>query len=250
MYTKKMNALCIELVRSAIDSLIRQPLLGRIQRGELTVEQWKSFAEQRYLSSLPFERLLRSGITRAEERGDRELQSVLQKNLNDELGIVEGGIQDSERSHETWRIRFYTALGLDQERLAKATPSTGTRVYTATLNTLIEDGTLGEIVGALLVLEGSIPTEFKKIKDGRDKTFKDVFSEQSTDSKDARRIKADARLYLDDHIIHDASRHYPDLLKALGNYSMDLTVLDQIRTGGDRVIAAKEVFYRDIEQFS
>ncbi len=248
LYPTKINAVLIELVKLAIDSLIRQPLLKRIQRGELTVEQWMRFAEQRYLSSLSFEGLLRAGIAKAENSGNAEIRSVLQENLKDELGIVEGDIQDPERSHETWRIHFYNALGLDEEQLSKATPLSGTRTYVITMDNLIHHGSLGEVVGALFVLEGSIPTEFKRMKDGRDKTFKDVFSDQSIDSNEIRRIKADARLYLDDHIIHDASRHYPGLLKALGNYSRDLAALDQIRTGAEKVIAAKEIFYKDLDQ--
>lgn len=246
---KEARRFLVDLAKEATREIVQNnEVLDTVRRGELSPEQWQTFAEQRYLAAIPFEDLLRAGVEKAREMGDEELASTLEENLRDEMGIDENGVQNPEKSHTTWRRDFYKAIGVDEATLKQREQLTGTEEYSRTLQDLINKGDAVAIAGALLVLEASIPAEFKKIKDGRDKTFAETFVDQPNDSEEIKVAKAKARLYLDDHISHDAASHYPDLLKALGKYAYSQETAARVQFGAHEITNAKRKFYASLEE--
>ncbi len=217
--------------KSAEEFLGENRFLDRLEVGEVTTEVWREFAVQRYAAAMPFEGLLEACKVKAEEMGDEKLTQVLLDNLRDEAGVDEAGQVVPELAHSTWRQNFYQGLGLSEVSLATIDETGGTRSYREALEELIETGDMLQLAGAILVLEGSIPREFLRLKRGRDVVFPG--------------LSAEARLYLDDHILHDAKSHYPDLLGALEKYAKMIVGQKKI-TEGVRVIAeAKKKFYQD-----
>lgn len=229
---RALRAQLVEWVRSATRLIIEQPTLVAIQTGALTQEQWIFFAKQRFLAAEAFETLLETGKAHADTANDILLAQVLEKNLNDERGIIDGTLQ-TERAHSTWRRDFYRAIGVSEQAVQTATPTVGTKAYIQTLTSLIQDADYLKIAGAVLAIEGSLSSEFQKLQAGRDKTFPN--------------LNAKARLYIDDHILHDASSHYPDLLKALDRYIESKDTAKRIHEGITQITNAKTSFYRALE---
>lgn len=238
-----------DLVKTALyEIVLRNVFLEKLEKGSLTSTEWRMFAEQRYIAARPFDALLLAGIRAAENAHDIELQQALQANYNDEMGIDEHGVEHPDRSHEQWRRDFYSELGIDDAMLSQVVPLQGTKEYLIAFEDVMREGDCLKIAGALLVLEATIPTEFKRIKQGRDATFQDVFVDANTDTVERRLQKKKARMYIDDHILHDAAAHYPDLLNALLKYESDPAAFDRIRTGAAKVTEAKKKFYEDLFQ--
>lgn len=228
-----------KLVKDASPWLFENPALGAIEDGKLTREQWKQFSVERYTAASDFVELLKTGIKTAEEMGDAELAQTLQANLNDELGIDANGIQHMEANHETWRKNFYRAIGvsdvaLDEHKAHSEMWLEGTLRYHETVKNLIAERSALAIAGALFALEATIPTEFQRIRAGRDSQFSNL-----TD---------DERLYLDSHIEHDASSHYPDLQRALVKYVQDKNAFKEIQRGVEAIMGAKGEFYKSVEK--
>ena len=61
------------------------------------------------------------------------------------------------------------------------------------------------------MIEGTTPYVYTQLKIARDRVFAESFH---ADTEDTER----ARIYIDEHIVHDAQEHYPDMLKALRPY--------------------------------
>ncbi|MEN9558185.1 MAG: Iron-containing redox enzyme [Candidatus Parcubacteria bacterium] len=237
----------LSLIQEASERFLREnPVLKKIQRGELSEAQWRDFAIQRYLAALPFERLLIAGMEAAEQEGYEELASVIRTNLHDETGTDDAGVKHEEMAHGTWRHDFYTRLGISDADLETAHVGAGTERYASVSEALAKNGDPFAIAGALLVLEATIPSEFRQIKDGRDKTFRDAFVERDDDDAQTRNEKAKARLYLDDHIHHDATSHFPDLLIALERIAKDISIKERIKDGAHQITDAKAAFYNDL----
>jgi len=245
---QESHRLIVKLVKEATREFVNNEVLDAIKSGEFSREQWQTFAKQRYLAALSFENLLESGIVEAKRTGDTQLEETLQSNLNDELGVDESGEKVSEKAHETWRRDFYEALGVSEQDLKKSKAFNGTKTYSQTLENLIKNGDSLEIAGALLILEGSIPAEFKKIQEGRDKTFPDAFVDKLDDSEEIKERKARARLYIDDHIAHDSSSHYPDLIRALEKYVFNPDAFTRIKQGVEKIKDAKKEFYSSLQE--
>lgn len=241
---KDGRAFLINLINTSAEAFLQNNLLlDRIESGESGREEWKRFAVQRYLAALPFERLLSACRDAASRIGDKALELAVVKNLQDETGENEVGEIKTENSHATWRRDFYTALGISDEDLDTSSSMAGTREYDAALNGIIESGDVLVMAGALLALEGTIPREFARMKRGRDALFSESFVEGEEDSEGTKMRKAKARLYLDDHILHDARSHYPDLLNALEPHVASAEELERIRVGIDTIVRAKRSFY-------
>ena len=235
-----------DAMKSAREKMTENAVLAKLEVGKLTPEQWKEFAIQRYLAALNFEKLLAAGVRQAKDNGDALLAETLQSNLNDETGTVEGKVEP-KLAHTNWRKDFYAALGVSAEELKFAAPRVGTRAYVTELEHLSDDTKL-KIVGALLVLEYTIPHEFKRIQTGRDASFPGAFVVQPLDTAEIREQKERARLYIDDHIAHDARSHYPDLLKALQPHLSMPANLAEVKEGIQRIAEAKRLFYADLEK--
>lgn len=226
---------------------LNNAFLTFLQKGKLSKENWIKFGIQRYLAAIPFTYLLRSTIKKAKKANDHTLARAIQDNLNDELGIDQNGLKSKDASHETWRKNFYSAIGIDSTMLKKKKARKGTTTYNRTLRSIIKDGTLLESAGALLALEATFPIEFQKIKSGRDKTFPEKFIERVSDSKIEKERKKKARKYIDDHIMHDAKKHYPDILHALVDYASDPRSLSEIERGALKIAEARAIFYADLK---
>ena len=228
-----------KLVKDASPWLFENPALERIEDGQLTPEQWRQFSVERYTAASDFVELLKTGIETAEKLEDTELAKTLQANLNDELGIDAKGIQHEKANHETWRKNFYRAIGvldavLNDHKMHPKKWLEGTSRYHETVKELIAEGNAFAIAGALFALEATIPTEFQRISAGRDRQFPDL-----TD---------DERLYIDSHIEHDKSSHYPDLQRALAKYVHDADAIHEIQRGVKIIMGAKGEFYKSIEK--
>lgn len=190
--------------------MIDNPVLEKMESGQLSPENWTIWACQRYHAAHRFIPLLEAGKQWAEQRSMDHLTWALQDNLDDENGINNPQLG----SHEKWRQDFYTALGVTQEQLNDSVLLPWTIEYRETLQYL-EQWDLHELIGALLYLEFSIPHEFRRIQKGRDLTFPEEFVIQRGDWKQKRKKKWLARLYIDHHITHDADSHFPDLMKSI-----------------------------------
>lgn len=235
-------------LREITERMIDNPVLDAVERGELTPDQWREFAKQRYLAALRFEELLEAGIRKAQEIQDQELVEALASNLRDEKGLNSQGQPLQIGPHEKWRQDFYNALGLDGHALASAAPLSGTQEYDATLRRLIDTEDALTVAGALLIQEYSIPKEFERIKIGRNLTFPDQFVATENDTPEQRRQKQAARLYIDHHIAHDEHSHYPDLERAISKYAGDQENLAKIMNGMGIISEAKQKFYKSLEQ--
>lgn len=232
------------MVRETILATVSEnKFLDQLEAGELDTVAWKNFATQRYVTALPFSELLRVGVAAAQASGDEALARVLAANLRDELGIDAAGVVHTERAHETWRKNFYAALGVTETTLTQVVPLSGTARYLRVMTDLQKEADSLVIAGALLALEGSIPHEFRRVQIGRDKNFAAQFVAAPVDTPAVLARKAAARQYIDDHIIHDAGAHYPDLLHALEKYVDDAAALARLTRGATMITRAKKAFY-------
>ncbi len=236
----------ISLMSSLREQLAGHLFLDKVKNGELSIEQWKAFAVQRYLAANNFEALLEAAIYAANESGDQNLASTLQSNLNDEIGVNNDGSIDPDMAHSKWRENFYGAIGVDEEQM-QTKPLDSTKTYAEEVERLSNEDLL-KMVGAILFLEFSIPKEFGKLREGRDKTFPEKFVDVSGDNEATLETKGRARLYLDDHIVHDAQSHYPNLLNAIKPYLADSKKIAKIKEGIIRIVEAKKVFYDGLEK--
>lgn len=218
-------------------------MLERLEKGEALPEEWREFAVQRYLAALPFEDLLEGCKKAALEQGDSELAGVIDANLRDETGVNADGKEVPALSHGVWRKDFYSAMGIGEDMLDSASATEETRAYEQALRRLVGKSDPVIMAGALLVLEGTIPREFARIKRGRDISFPDIFLDQAGDSEETRKRKTRARLYIEDHIVHDAQSHYPDLLRAMERYAASSEGRRRIEEGAMAIAGAKKRFY-------
>lgn len=224
-----------------------QEIIGKNSQLEnlshLSSTQFRIFAVQRYKAAESFEALLEKGIELSNTSTLRSLHLVLKRNLRDEQGVDSNGQVDLSRAHSTWRQDFYGRLDITDQLLTQSTAIEGTLQYQQALKGLIASDNIYLIAEALLALEASIPAEFKRIQKARDCIFPELFLDQPTDSITIKSQKQKARLYLDDHIIHDAKEHYPELLIALESSSKSAEDIIQIITGIRKVCEAKKKFY-------
>lgn len=213
--------------------------LKYIESGEIGKDGFQRFFTQRLLATSSFENLLKRLIVLSPTD---ELRSAVQDNLNDEIGVFDGKI-DPDKSHATWRRNFYQALEISDEMIAGALSGRGTEEYLQMMQEII-DGDNGYVMaGALLFLEGQIPREFRYLKVGRDLLFGEKFVDEVGDTEAVKAQKIKARTYLDDHIVHDAKAHFPQLLSALAAVGADADALLSICEGVELAKNARVAFY-------
>lgn len=231
------------IVKTLIKDVIKDnAFLNRMSSGDVSKVEWQLFAAQRYLASLDFTSLLSSGAAACFHAQDFALARIFYKNLCDEVGAEEErefslsglkllkGVKLNEKSHETWRRDFYTEIGVTKNDLLNSLPSKETLMHKCVLESLIFNSSYLKKAGAVLFLEGFIPQEFKILKTGRDFCFPET--------------SQGGKLYIDDHILHDAKQHFPELLKDLVLKSE--SELTEVLAGVKSMAKAKKVFY---EQF-
>ena len=227
--------------------VIKNPVLSTLQSWKWTIEQWREFAKQRYLAAHLFVPLLEMWKMLADASWLDDIAQSLVANLHDEKGIREWKIVP-ELSHETWRVDFYKALWVDEDSLENAEPNVWSKNYQWALEKLIKERNLHRILWAVLFLEWSIPPEFLSIKKWRDSTFPDIFVYSKSDTPEQIEYKRRARIYIDDHITHDAQSHYPDLLRAVLRSVRDNQGVADIFEWMEIVAKVRGDFYREMEK--
>ena len=236
------KGIILDVVRTRVASCTSHVLLAALETKQLNVDTWRRFAIERYKAGVAFKDLLIQGIKQSKAAGLVALVSTIQANLNDELGIVDG-VQYPALVHEQWRRDCYNAMGINTDTLAMLPAMEGTIFYLGSIQALIEWGSAFHISGALLFLELQISMEFKHIRKGRDLVFRDQFVDHPNDDTETRERKHRARLYIDDHIDHDAKDHFPKLLKAITATKRTTRADTEIVHGIEMMSRAKTAFY-------
>lgn len=221
------------------------PVILAMRRRALSRAQFKLYAAQRACVATNFIGLVHRGAQLARLAGDMGLAAALQSNLDDEAGIGADGIADPDRNHRNWKIAYLNALGLSAD-MAGFPLLDGTQAHVDTFLDQERNGTGLVIAGMILSLENIIPLEYRAAQIARDHLFPEIFCPSEADTDAIRAGKRRAREYIDDHIVHDARSHFPDLLAALVKYEDDLTALAQLQHGIDIVNACRKNFYADL----
>ncbi len=204
-------------IRDVVRPLTRHVFLARLRRHELSRAQFLTFTIQRHALAAGFVELLMVGVRNAPTL---ELKQILEQNLADETGNGNPAL-----AHSQWRADYLRALGVAGLTVE---PIEGVTQYECAARNLM-NGSAAEIAGAILALERSIPPEYRCIQRNRDALFP--------------ALDANARLYLDDHIVHDTHAHYPDLLRAVHTSGLDHAT---VVTGAQTVMRARIEFYNSI----
>ncbi len=215
--------------------------LRDIASGTMTQEALRDFFIQRLLATASFEKLL---LRLSTSSPYTNLQDVVKSNLRDEIGVDAEGQVHPENAHATWRKNFYTAMGVSEKMISEALWAPGTKKYIEYLDSLIKNGGLFQMAGALLFFEGMIPQEFSFFQNGRDKVFPDAFVDMPKDEEKEKKQKNEARRYIDDHIAHDAQSHFPELLDALSEIVHDIhSATESVKKGIREAKEARKSFY-------
>lgn len=228
------------LVQELAKVFVASTVLVCCRKGRMTADTFRRLVRQRHQNASRFVPLLEAGIAAAKRGGQPKLASVFERNWRDETGINLSGECRLVRSHATWRDWYLVALGMTQ----KPSPAWyGTAHYEAMVERLIAGGDCFEIAGALLLLEAAIPLEFEALVVARDQLFPEAFVASPNATADTHATIERARLYLDDHIRHDRTYHYPDLLRALECIAADEAVMVRVMHGVHHAFVAKCIFY-------
>lgn len=219
--------------------------LGAIESGEIGREGLKRFLTQQIVATKSFLSLFEILVA---QKQFPELQVTAASNLRDETGMDVDGNYHAELAHSTWRKNFYQQIGIAEEQIDQAAPTPGTKAYFDAIAELVSEGDIGKIAGALLFFEGVIPRQFNSFKKGRDTLFQEECVDTDGDSAAQRETKQAARLYLDDHIVHDAQSHFPDLLNALSVATQSSEeFLEKVKLGIAAAKEARKKFYQGQE---
>ncbi len=223
------------------------PVVLALMRKQLDVRQYKLYAAQRASVASNFVRLVLKAADAARAMGDLALAAALDANADDELGRGGDGIVHAERNHRNWKLAYLRTLDIDAE--APDFPLLpGTRAHAEAFLELEAGASVFRMAGALLSLENIIPLEYRAAIQSRDHLFPQLFCIAANDDADARRRKSAARQYLDDHVVHDASEHFPQLLGALEKYQDDAAAMTEICAGVDFVNRHRKHFYQGLAE--
>ncbi len=201
---------------------------------------WVPWAKQRWLMAEAFWLFVHNAGVLADRGRFEALALVLQANA-----LEEGG-GHGEESHAVQRRDFFTLLG---ERVGQSIhPSGGTAShgYMEILDRLVADRSLGAMqslamVGAVLYIEATIPTEFRLVREQCEVACPDCFRPKDNAGKNRVRHLRNRR-YLDGHIEHDP-RHLKELLDVLTVVVDEPGQLAAVLHGFNALRGAKEAFY-------
>lgn len=220
-------------------------ILGAIESGEIGREGLQRFLIQQIVATSAFLSLFEKLVA---QNKFPELQAAAASNLRDETGMDEEGNYHAELSHSTWRKDFYKQIGIVETQISQTPPTPGTKAYFDDIAALVAEGDTGKIAGALLFFEGTIPRQFNSFKRGRDTLFREECVDIEGDDATTLETKRKARIYLDDHIVHDAQSHFPDLLNALTvAVQSSPEVLEKVKVGIASAKEARKKFYQGQE---
>lgn len=224
------------------EQFMRHPFLRTLARGGHPIGFWHDFVAERFLAAGLFVRLLETGIHKANAAGYHHLAKVLQQNLADELGLVDGSLH-VDRAHSTWRNDMADALGIKPPTTSRGPAAR----YTTRLEQLLDAPAL-TIAGAIYYLEATIPIEFHRILVGLETDLPELFRLDASDTPDERMQKEKVRLYLNDHKLHDASDHAPKLEAALATFMRKRNTTAEIARGFDVMHKTKQDYLTELEE--
>ncbi|HEX7643214.1 MAG TPA: iron-containing redox enzyme family protein [Burkholderiaceae bacterium] len=221
------------------------PVVLALMRKQVNARQYRLYAAQRAAVANNFVRLVLKTADAARSRGDADLAAALDANADDELGRGSDGVARAEHNHRNWKLAYLNALGIDTE--APDFPLLDeTRAHADAFLELEAEAGMLRMAGALLSLENIIPLEYRAAIQSRDHLFPQLFCITPEDGEEARLGKAAARRYLDDHVVHDANEHFPQLLHALEKYQDDPAAMEEIKSGIDFVNRHRKSFYEGL----
>ena len=216
-----------------------------LRKHSLNEDQYKLYAAQRACIASKFTLLLKKCIKLADEIGDYELENALEKNLQDELGINNFGVEDPTLNHKNWKDNYLNALGINAN--IDLLPLLGaTKRHVLAMSHLEASGDVYTLAGALLYMENIIPLEYRSAIISRDYLFPDEFMINPDDDNDTVKFKIKNRNYMNDHVIHDTKKHFPDLLNALGKYEENKTAMNCIKAGIELINSRRIDFYNNL----
>lgn len=237
-----------KLLHDTSKNIYSSHLMFLLRECKINQEQFKFFTIQRISIAYNFESLLISCLEEANNIGDRELELALRRNLADEYGEDAEGNVNPQMAHKHWRENYLSALNIHAESVDLASLLPETIMHSNTMLDLAKRNDVFLIAGALLASEIIIPIEYRNVRASRDYLFPEKFVTQSSDSVETKEAKFQASLYINDHIIHDAKSHYPELLNALIKYENDEDKMLRITQGINLIKAARETFYDGVEK--
>ena len=208
-------------------ALIHQPLLVAIEKTTITGDDLLAFCRLRYHAVSQFEALLEFVYQCAVKNNRPNLTKVLHRNLCDERGLAyepdaETGqvIPSGYGAHNEWRQDFLDALGI-------AAPDG--KPYL--LYRFDEQDDFSQLIGMLLAAEFMVPFEDQRVLNALKKCFPEVMESPK------------ASRYLHDHVEHDFSVHFPELMEAVVADIRDENELAKVEEGIRRVVAERYRFY-------
>lgn len=185
--------------------IANHPFLKDASKGTLPLEKWARYFSARLDAGPSFVTFLRNLQSQAAAQGERGLHDAALKNMNEELGIV-NGITEPGRAHAEWRSWFRGGIKrvLEQRNvpLPDAPPADFTEVhgYPEGFRALNEQGDVLESSGALGVLEIGLGMEYVEVIKGLETMGIEMTPKEWT--------------YLRSHAIHDA-RHFEEIFRPL-----------------------------------
>jgi len=230
-----------------VKDILSLPVIRHLLQANSSTVQFKEFIIQKALIREGLIQMLMRCMDLAKHRDVDDVAKVMCSNLDDELGVDGEGNIDNGKSHAHWLGLFLRAMNIKQSDFDNTEELLETKDYIATLNEIVESDNLFYIAGAILMLERIIPIEFRAIKTSRDQILPDVFLEQNGDNESTKATKADSRRYIDDHITHDASIHFPEMLQVLERYTHIPSAFAQMEKGMNTIIGARQNFYSGIK---
>lgn len=230
-------------------AILKTTLVSRMMRAQLTRPQFLFFFIQKALIVKNFESLLSRSFQIAQAQGQHELASVLLSNLDDEQGKDNKGRVNPEAAHKTWRNAFYAALGITDVLLDQTLPLTSAKEHCDAFLYLENTDDVFLIAGAFLALERIIPLEYRGAQISRDHLFPEIFVTRAEDSLEKQEAIRRSRYYIDDHIIHDAKIHFPQLLNVLEKYENDAVAMASMAKGVELIQKVRESFYNEVVSY-
>lgn len=226
------------LTKAINASVFQSHFFVRMKCAELTRYEFKAFAAQRIPLGCEFDGLLQVGIELCDKSHFPKLKAAFQRNMEDELGLLTGD------PHSAWKEDYMKALGIDPAGPKNILPSTAKIVkdYADIKN----QHNLFEIYGLILALEFFIPKEYKAASICRDALFPERFVVNDMDSESTVKEKKRARLYMDDHIIHDEKKHFPDLFHCFEECVINESIYKSVCNGMNKVIQGRSIFYTEL----
>jgi hypothetical protein len=226
------EALVAELDRKT-KRIFSLPFFRLLSQG-LSGPQWRYYAKQFDVTCKSFDRLLDAVCERTACTDNKNLSVVLTDNRADELGLPSG------IPHKILRSDFFRAIGLPQSEIdgtsSDVSPSSGVLRHASTINKIIANGSLEELVGAFIAQEYLANSNgFEILRKGVIASFPDLNSTEHA-----------AMRYIFGHIECDGDTHLPKLLDAIKPMLANPDTRNEIYKGAKAVLDAEYDLFKSL----